>query len=102
VVVLAGLQGEAEIARAAALAPLPVIAFDGVQGAALGAASWSQRRCPKELATAPPCSPRSGTPAASTNTETPSTQPYGYGEPTTAGNSERTKPSSTPPQQPGS
>jgi hypothetical protein len=35
VVVLAGLQGEAEIARAAALAPLPVIAFDGVQGAAL-------------------------------------------------------------------
>ena len=36
VVVLAGLAGEPEIARAAALAPLPVIAFDGVQGADLG------------------------------------------------------------------
>jgi hypothetical protein len=34
VVVLAGLEGEAEIGRAAALSPLPVIAFDGVQGAA--------------------------------------------------------------------
>lgn len=37
VVVLAGLVGEPEIERAAALAPLPVIAFDGVQGADLGA-----------------------------------------------------------------
>ena len=37
VVVLAGLADEPEIARAAGLAPLPVIAFDGVQGAQLGA-----------------------------------------------------------------
>src|SRR4051812_10257058 len=37
VVVLAGLAGHPEIERAAALAPLPVIAFDGVQGADLGA-----------------------------------------------------------------
>jgi hypothetical protein len=37
VIVLAGLAGEPEMERAAALAPLPVIAFDGVQGAALGA-----------------------------------------------------------------
>src|SRR5439155_12055087 len=36
-VVLAELAGEPEIARAAALAPLPVVAFDGVQGADLGA-----------------------------------------------------------------
>ena len=36
VVVLAGLAGEPEIARAAATAPLPLIAFDGVQGADLG------------------------------------------------------------------
>ena len=36
-VVLAGLTGEPEIARAATLAPLPVIAFDGAQGASLGA-----------------------------------------------------------------
>jgi hypothetical protein len=35
--VLCGLAGEPEIERAAALAPLPVIAFDGVQGAGLGA-----------------------------------------------------------------
>jgi hypothetical protein len=37
VIVLAGLAGAAEIARAAALAPLPVIAFDGAQHADLGA-----------------------------------------------------------------
>jgi hypothetical protein len=35
VVVLAGLEGEAEIASPAALAPLAVIAFDGAQGAPL-------------------------------------------------------------------
>jgi hypothetical protein len=35
VVVLAGLAGEPEVERAAALSPLPVIAFDGVQGADL-------------------------------------------------------------------
>jgi hypothetical protein len=37
VVVLCGLAGAPEIARAAALAPLPIVAFDGVQGADLGA-----------------------------------------------------------------
>jgi hypothetical protein len=36
VVVLAGLTGEPEIERATASAPLPLVAFDGVQGAALG------------------------------------------------------------------
>ena len=36
-VVLCGLAGSAEADRAAALAPLPVIAFDGIQGAHLGA-----------------------------------------------------------------
>jgi hypothetical protein len=36
-VVLCGLAGAPEVERAAALAPLPVIAFDGVQGADLGA-----------------------------------------------------------------
>jgi hypothetical protein len=36
-VVLCGLAGEPEIGRAAGLAPLPVVAFDGVQGADLGA-----------------------------------------------------------------
>jgi hypothetical protein len=36
VVVLAGLTGEPEIERATASVPLPVVAFDGVQGAALG------------------------------------------------------------------
>jgi hypothetical protein len=36
-VVLCGLAGAPEIERAAALAPLPVVAFDGVQGADLGA-----------------------------------------------------------------
>ena len=36
-VVLAGLAGCPEIERAAALAPLPVVAFDGVQGGDLGA-----------------------------------------------------------------
>jgi hypothetical protein len=35
-VVLCGLVGEAEMRRAAALAPLPVVAFDGVQGGDLG------------------------------------------------------------------
>jgi hypothetical protein len=35
-VVVAGLAGEPEIERAAASAPLPVVAFDGAQGAALG------------------------------------------------------------------
>jgi hypothetical protein len=38
VVVAAGLAGQPEVERVAALAPLPVIAFDGLQGAALGAA----------------------------------------------------------------
>jgi hypothetical protein len=38
VVVLAGLAGHPEVERAAALAPLPVIAFDGIQGADLGEA----------------------------------------------------------------
>jgi len=37
VIVLGGLAGEPEVERAAALAPLAVIAFDGVQGADLGA-----------------------------------------------------------------
>jgi hypothetical protein len=36
-VVLAGLAGAPEIGRAAALAPLPVLAFDGAQAADLGA-----------------------------------------------------------------
>jgi hypothetical protein len=36
-VVVCGLAGAPEIERAAALAPLPVIAFDGIQGADLGA-----------------------------------------------------------------
>jgi hypothetical protein len=36
-VVLCGLAGEPEEQRAAALAPLPVVAFDGIQGANLGA-----------------------------------------------------------------
>jgi hypothetical protein len=35
-VVLCGLAGAPEMARAAALAPLPVVAFDGAQGADLG------------------------------------------------------------------
>ena len=35
-VVLCGLAGTPEIDRAAALAPLPVVAFDGAQGAGLG------------------------------------------------------------------
>jgi hypothetical protein len=35
-VILAGLAGEPEIERASSLAPLPLVAFDGVQGAALG------------------------------------------------------------------
>jgi len=37
VVVLCGLAGAPEADRAAALAPLPVVAFDGIQGADLGA-----------------------------------------------------------------
>jgi hypothetical protein len=36
VVVLTGLAGEPEIERATASAPLPLVAFDGMQGAALG------------------------------------------------------------------
>src|SRR3954447_19536930 len=36
-VVLCGLAGAPEVGRAAALAPLRVVAFDGIQGAALGA-----------------------------------------------------------------
>jgi hypothetical protein len=36
-VVVAGLAGEPEVDRARALAPLPVIGFDGLQGADLGA-----------------------------------------------------------------
>src|SRR4051794_27693995 len=36
-VVLCGLAGSPEIERATELAPLPVVAFDGVQGAGLGA-----------------------------------------------------------------
>jgi hypothetical protein len=36
-VVLCGLTGHSEMKRAAALAPLPVVAFDAVQGADLGA-----------------------------------------------------------------
>jgi hypothetical protein len=46
VVVLAGLDGEPEIGRAAALSPLPVIAFDGVQGAPLGEARDVQLAVP--------------------------------------------------------
>jgi hypothetical protein len=34
VIVLAGLQGEPEADAARALAPLPVVAFDGIQGEA--------------------------------------------------------------------
>lgn len=37
VLVLCGLAGAPEVGRAAALAPLPVVAFDGIQGADLGA-----------------------------------------------------------------
>jgi hypothetical protein len=36
VVILCGLAGRPEVDRACALAPLPIIAFDGVQGAGLG------------------------------------------------------------------
>jgi hypothetical protein len=36
VIVLCGLAGEPEIEQARALAPLPIIAFDGIQGADLG------------------------------------------------------------------
>ena len=44
VVLLAGLTWGPEIARAAATAPLPLIAFDGVQGADLGAGLLSALR----------------------------------------------------------
>ena len=51
-VVLCGLAGGAEIDRAAALAPLPVVAFDGVQGAELGAG--------REVTVALPVAPADG------------------------------------------
>jgi hypothetical protein len=51
-VVLCGLVRGAEIARAAALAPLPVVAFDGVQGADLGAG--------RDVAIALPVAPADG------------------------------------------
>ena len=54
VVVLAGLAGEPEIERAAASAPLPLVAFDGVQGAALG---------DREIRVAMPYAPVDGVPA---------------------------------------
>jgi hypothetical protein len=53
VVVLAGLTGEPEIKRATASAPLPLIAFDGAQGAALG---------DREVCIAMPYAPVSGVP----------------------------------------
>ena len=51
-VVLCGLAGAPEIERAAALAPLPVVAFDGVQGAELGAG--------REVTVALPVAPADG------------------------------------------
>jgi hypothetical protein len=51
-VVLCGLAGEPEIGRAAALAPLPVVAFDGAQGADLGRG--------REVALALPVAPAEG------------------------------------------
>jgi hypothetical protein len=51
-VVLCGLAGEPEIERARLLAPLPVVAFDGVQGADLGAE--------REIRLALPFAPTSG------------------------------------------
>jgi hypothetical protein len=123
VVVLAGLEGEAEIGRAAALSPLPVIAFDGVQGAPGRdpgrAAGRSDRSAPRRRPAGPVhrrgigsyggragerrACPRSSRPRCHARgaqgsgrfdaTETPSSRPYGYGERTTAGGSTRTKPS---------
>ena len=43
VLVLCGLAGEPEMERAAALASLPVVAFDGVQGAELGDRAFDVR-----------------------------------------------------------
>jgi hypothetical protein len=54
VVLLAGLAGEREIERAAVTAPLPLVAFDGVQGAALG---------DREVRVALPHAPVEGVPA---------------------------------------
>src|SRR4051794_28907757 len=51
-VVLCGLDGSPEIERAAALAPLPVVCFDGAQGAALGAG--------REVSIALPVAPADG------------------------------------------
>jgi hypothetical protein len=48
-VVLCGLAGSPEIERAAALAPLPVVCFDGVQGADLGV--------DRDVLVALPCAP---------------------------------------------
>ena len=56
VVVLCGLAGGPEISHAAALAPLPVIAFDGVQGAPLGAG--------RDVLVALPFAPSAGVPEA--------------------------------------
>jgi hypothetical protein len=55
VVVLAGLAGEPEIEQATASAPLPVVAFDGVQGAALG---------DREVRVAMPYAPVNGVPTS--------------------------------------
>jgi hypothetical protein len=52
-VVLAGLVDQPEIAQAAALSPLPLIAFDGVQGAQLGAG--------RDARVALPLAPQEGT-----------------------------------------
>ncbi len=54
-VVLAGLAGEPEIERAAATAPLPLVAFDGAEGAALG---------DREVRVALPFAPVDGVPTA--------------------------------------
>src|SRR3954449_5218327 len=51
-VVLCGLAGSPEIDHAAELAPLPVVAFDGVQGAGLGAG--------RDVRLAPPAAPGPG------------------------------------------
>jgi hypothetical protein len=56
VLVLCGLAGAPEIERAAGLAPLPVVAFDGVQGAGLGAG--------REVRVALPFAPRDGEPGS--------------------------------------
>ena len=52
--ILAGLAGEPEIEIAAACSPLPLVAFDGVQGSALGA---------REVRVALPHAPAEGIPA---------------------------------------